>query len=283
MPGVKNNKLVLGYQEQFMRKLLSYSLKYPNILYTMDNETRVPFKWGSYWSAFIKKEASAKGIKVETSEMWDDNKLNSTRQRQSFDNPQVYSFLDVSQNNRNFNQDHWDNLQWARKYIAKAPRPMNNTKIYAGGNSSWGSGDAQQGVERFWRNIIGGAASSRFHRPPKYGLGLNTMAKRCIAAARKLESRIKPWEVTPRMDLLSSRSSDEAYLAAAPGQKYALYFTKGGSIKLDLKAPSSAKFELRWINIGTGQWGATATLTGGSPKTITAPGSGGWAAAIVKK
>ena len=141
-----------------MRKLLSYSLKYPNILYTMDNETRVPFKWGSYWSAFIKKEASAKGIKAETSEMWDDNKLNSTRQRQSFDNPQVYSFLDVSQNNRNFNQDHWDNLQWARKYIAKAPRPMNNTKIYAGGNSSWGSGDAQQGVERF------GATSSAGRR-----------------------------------------------------------------------------------------------------------------------
>lgn len=51
----------------------------------------------------------------------------------------------------------------------------------------------------------------------------------------------------------------------------------------DLKAPSSAKFELRWVSIDTGLWGATVTLTGGSPQTITAPGKGAWAAAIVKK
>ena len=58
---------------------------------------------------------------------------------------------------------------------------------------------------------------------------------------------------------------------------------QGGSIKLDLKTFSSAKFELRWISIDTGHWGSTATFTGGSPKTITAPGKGAWVAVIVKK
>jgi len=39
---------------------------------------------------------------------------------------------------------------------------------------------------------------------------------------------------------------------------------------------------LRWINIGSGGWGATSTLTGGA-KTITASGKSAWAAAIVRK
>jgi len=282
VPAMDDNALLIGYQEAFVRKVLSYSLQHANVLYTMDNETTVGAAWGEYWSSFVKSEAALVGAHVETSEMWDDADLTSTVQRQSYDNPQVYSFLDVSQNNRNFDQEHWDDLAWVRDYIKDAPRPINHTKIYSAGNTSWGSGDPQQGVERFWRNLIGGAASNRFHRPPVAGIGLNYIAKNCIAAARLLESKIPLWEVQPRMDLLSKRASDEAYLAAEDGEQYALYFTKGGSVDLTIGGGASVTYTVSWIDIDAGEWGATEQVSAGAAVSITAPDGGAWAVALVK-
>ncbi len=137
------------------------------------------------------------------------------------------------------------------------------------------------GVERFWRNLIAGSAAVRFHRPDS-GIGLNDTAQACIRAARKAETRIPLWEVRTAMELLSSRETDEAYLAARPGEKYLLYFTDGGSVTLDLTGHSQT-FDLRWINVSTGDWGQTTTLKGGSKVNISAPGKSGWVAAIVRQ
>jgi hypothetical protein len=84
------------------------------------------------------------------------------------------------------------------------------------------------------------------------------------------------------MDLLSDRETDEAYLAARPGEKYLLYFTDGGSVTLDL-TDHSRTFDLRWINVSTGDWGQTTTLKGGSKVNISAPGKSGWVATIVRR
>ena len=84
------------------------------------------------------------------------------------------------------------------------------------------------------------------------------------------------------MDLLSNRAEDEAYLAADPGKAYVLYFTDGGAVDLDLKSHPD-KFDLRWVNISTGEWGPRATLTGGKDTPVKAPGKGGWVATIVRQ
>ncbi len=152
-------------------------------------------------------------------------------------------------------------------------------KIYGADGGRYGS--TRDGVERFWRNVIGGAASARFHRPDS-GIGLSPTAKASLAAARKLESLVKMWQVEPRNDLLGDRADNEAYLAADAGRRYALYFPDGGSVSLDLIA-APGEYELRWINIATGEWGPRAAVSGGSRPTIATPGEGGWAAAIVKK
>ena len=39
VPAERNQKTVLKYQQRFVDKILWYSLKYPNVLYCMDNET----------------------------------------------------------------------------------------------------------------------------------------------------------------------------------------------------------------------------------------------------
>jgi hypothetical protein len=145
-------------------------------------------------------------------------------------------------------------------------------------------GDTDNAIEEWWRNLIAGVAGVRFHRPTS-GIGLYAAAKNCISATRKVETRVKFWDVEPRLDLLTNRQSDEAYLAADPGKAYILYFTKngGGSVGLKLDSYPDTTFELRWVNIGTGNWGSTTTISGGSTVTIDRPnGSSHWVATIVR-
>jgi hypothetical protein len=206
----------------------------------------------------------------------------SEKLRQAFDNPQLYPFIDISQvNSRTFNEAHWTNLMWIMDRAKKHPRPLNNTKIYSAGQTKWGSGTPKDGVERFWRNLIAGSASCRFHRPGG-GIGLNDTAKACILSARKVESLVRFWRVSPRMDLLSNREDDEAYLAAEPRKKYVLFFTDGGSVGLNLKGAQD-RLQLSWIDIRTGNWADKKTITGGQVVTINAPDKGPWVAEIVSQ
>jgi hypothetical protein len=284
---------IRSYQQAFVAKMLSYSLDCEHVLYCMDNETSTPAEWGQYWIEFIKTRAAEKGVTVCTTDMFDD----AFKAEQAEHTPIIfrdakrYMFADISQvNSRNFDEAHWDSLRWLLEQVNKHPRPCNHTKIYGSGYYSFGTGGPEDGVERFWRNILGGSASARFHRPDA-GNGLNDFAKGAIKAARILESKIKFWEITPHMELLSDRESNEAYLAASPGQSYALYFTDGGSVTLDLSdAPGS--YEVTWISVSSGVTTRTSagrnrlidkTIRGGGPVKLSAPYKGGWVAAIVKK
>jgi hypothetical protein len=106
-----------------------------------------------------------------------------------------------------------------------------------------------------------------------------------MSATRKVESKVKFWDVEPRLDLLTKRQSDEAYLAADPGKAYILYFTKngGGSVGLKLDNYPNTTFKLHWVNVGTGNWGPNTTLSGGSTVIINRPdGSTHWVATITR-
>lgn len=269
------------FQERFVAKMLSHSLPRGNVLYCMNNETSTDPKWGQYWMKFIRKRAKQAGVEVYATDMFDDvyRAERSKKLKLQFDSPRMYPFIDISQvNSRNFNEDHWDKLIWIVGQREKHPRPLNHTKIYSAGQTSFGSGTPADGVERFWRNLIAGSASSRFHRPSS-GIGMNKIAKACIGAARKAESVVKFWDVKPGMKLLRDREKDEAYLAAKPGKQYLLYFTDGGSVALDLRS-ASGRLKLKWIEIATGQWRGEQKLSGGAWRTIKAPGKAGWVAVI---
>ena len=291
----KKLDLVRAFQEAFVAKMLSYSLDYGNVLYCMDNETSTPVRWGQYWIEFIQAKAREKGVIVCTTDMFDDafeaDKARHTRL--IFDDPDHYMFADISQvNSRNYDATHWNRLRWLIEQVNKKhPRPCNHTKIYGSGYYSFGTGGPEDGVQRFWRNIFGGSASARFHRP-NAGNGLNDYAKATIRAARILEGLIKFWDITPHMELLSAREPNEAYLAAKPGTCYALYFTNGGSVKLDLSS-TPGRFEVTWISISMGITVRTSmsggyrlmsnTVRGGGIVKLSAPYKGGWVVALVKK
>ena len=276
-PQQRNNTVVLPYQQRFVEKLLSYSLKYDHVLYCMDNETSGQEAWGAYWADFIHQHAREAGVQVCVTEMWDAWNLREEEHRRTLDHPERYEFADVSQNNQQKGQIHWDNFQWVREYIAKQPRPLNTVKTYGADGGRFGNN--QDGLERWWRHVIGGVAAARFHRPDS-GLGLSDPAAQAIRAARKLESRIKLWDVEPANDLLRDRSENEAYLAADPRRAYVLYFTNGGEVGLDLRR-AEGSFQLQWIDIATGEWGTEETLKAGAIVPIRAPRDGHWVAAIV--
>jgi hypothetical protein len=204
----------------------------------------------------------------------------SAKLKQAFENPGIYTFMDISQvNSRNFDETHWEKLVYIMALAdSNATRPINCVKIYGDGDFGFGSGLPVDGVERFWRDVFAGCAAVRHHRDGA-GIGLRDSAKACIRAMRKLTGIVKPWECETRQDLLSSRGTDEAYLIADVGRYYGLYFTDGGSVGLNLQA-YQGEFSVRWISIGTGDWGSETTITGGSTVTMAAPGAGSWAAAI---
>ena len=303
--------LIRKYQKKFIDQVISVSFKFGNILYTMNNETHVDPTWGQYWIKYIRNAATAKGKTVHLTDMLDDgwDLRNSEGYRQIFSKPEIYSFVDISQVNAmkvvGGPEAHWANILYTRNQISNNIRPMNNTKVYGSDDQTctrWQLKTYKRfghlaGQNNFWMNLIGGCASVRFHRPI-WGMGLGSVSKACLRAARKLETKIKMWEIEPRNDLLSMRGTHsisfsglefsnepfvygEAYLAAKPGSKYALYFTKGGSVDVNLTSYAKTIFNLYWINIDTGAWGSTQEISGGEIVRIDAPTNGAWVAAIV--
>lgn len=245
-----NDKIVLlEYQHKYVDALLSYSLKYPNVLYCMDNETSVTPKWGAYWSEYIKSAAVKQGLVVHTTEMWDPHKLASGQHRHTLKHPQTYSFLDISQNNHQIGQTHWDNAQWFRRRVENPRRPINSVKVYGADGAKHGS--SQEAVERFWRNLIGGLASTRFHRSPS-GLGLNETAQASIRSARMLLDEFDLVAAEPNNAKISQRSANEAYASVGVNEA-AIYFPRQGEVLLDASAFHGSLI-VRWLDVANSRW-----------------------------
>ncbi|MFH1966102.1 MAG: hypothetical protein ABIJ42_11260 [Acidobacteriota bacterium] len=280
VPAVRDQKTVLEYQQRFVDKMLSFSLRFDHVLYSMDNETAAAPEWGKYWSEYVKAKAEQAGVIVQTTEMWYDHlDKDPPIPHATFDHPETYSFVEVSQNNHKRGQKHWDSLRLQLSRVADNVRPLTNVKIYGAdtGPERWFRADAD-GVERFWRNIFSGTASARFHRPPS-GLGLGKKAQANIHSLRMLMDEMDVFTCAARNDLLSDRNPNEAYCLANPGKKYAVYFPDGGEVELDisqLKGPGS----IRWLEISVCRWGEWQELKPARSVTMRPPGPGAWAALL---
>ena len=275
-PQQRNNQVLLKYQKQFVDKMLSYTLNYDNVLYCMDNETSAEEDWAIFWAEHILNKAKKQGKEICVTEMWDSWDLKSEQHKRTFDHPERYVFCDVSQNNQQKGQVHWDNFQWVRNYISSKPRPLNTVKTY--GADGGRHGNTKDGLERWWQHVLGGAASARFHRPPS-GLGLSELSMNSVKVAREIEKTVKFWNLEPADDLLSERDENEAYLAARPGENYVLFFTDGGDIGLDL-SKYKGKFSAKWYNVRKGKLVSEFDIEGGSVVHLKSPGSLEWVAIL---
>jgi hypothetical protein len=291
VPGLNNNELVLRYQQAFVDKLLSYSLEHPHVLYCMNNETGERVEWGDYWATYVRNKAEVAGVKVHTTDMRRSENVRSQDHTHIFDKPDLYTFVDISQNNAwtGLGQDHYDRILWVRERLAENPRPINNNKNYGAARHG-----EEESVARFCRIVFAGCASVRFHRPhPRedadahevatdFGLGLGPRAQAIITSMRGIANRIDLVRTEPRNDLLSERQPNEAYCLAEPGKQYAVYFPDGGAVKLDL-SEANGRVEIRWLDINRSEWQEERTIDGGGVLELKAPGKGHWAAVVLAR
>jgi len=282
VPALENNQTILPYQHKQVDKMLSISLQYGHVLYCMDNETNESPEWGKYWSDYIKTQAQQADVVVMTTEMWDPHNLLADVHEATFDHPETYDFVDVSQNNHQVGKVHWDNPQDVRQYILDSGpiRPLNSVKIYGANTGNYGSTrDAQ---ERFWRNILGGLATSRFHRPTS-GLGLDKIAQVHIRSLRMALAEHDIFNSEPHLDLLSSRSVNEAYCSANPGVSYLVFFPDGGNVLLDVSATARKTLTVHWLDIRACAWAgevAEVDVEDGKVKLVTPREEGYWAVVV---
>lgn len=278
-PDQQYNAVLLKHQQQFVDKLLSYTLGYGHILYCMDNETSGEEEWGAYWARYIRQKATVADTEVYLTEMWDAWDLKSEQHRRTFDNPELYHFCDISQNNHQHDQAHWDNFQWVKNYIAPNPRPINTVKTYGADGGT--HGDTNNGIDNWWRHLTGGVASARFHRPPS-GLGLSDLSLASVKAARAIEEISPFWLMTPGNGLLSDRDDNEAYLTAQVGKVYVLFFPDEGEVGVDLTA-YNYDFNVKWMDVRKGEWGPGKSIRGGKMLQLKTPAAQEWVAVVFRK
>lgn len=278
IPGQMAILRVLEFQQKYVDKLLAYSLQYDHILYCMDNETSVTSDWGRFWADYIRKVARENGKEIQTTEMWDPWDLNHIVHRETMDHPEFFTFVDISQNNHNSGETHWENgiRQIERLRNTGVLRPCNNVKIY--GNDGGRHQTTQNGIECFIRNVMFGAASARFHRPTS-GQGLNEVAQNVIKSVRIVSNEMDFFNGMPLNDIIIEKDPNQAYCRGIKGKEYMIYFTNGGSIKVRLALPD-AKNKVKWMNVSTGEWTDETLLSSEETMMLTCPGPGNWIALI---
>jgi hypothetical protein len=290
VPDLDNNHLVLGYQRAFLDRLLSLSLPYPHVLYCMNNESGEHVEWGDYWAGHVRRRAEEAGVTVHTTDMRRNEDVRSADHAHIFDNPTLYTFVDISQNNAwtGLGQDHYDRILFVRERTASHPRPINNNKNY--GAVRHGEGES---VARMGRMVFAGCAGARFHRPhpledptaheasSEWGLGLGPRAQRIIRSLRMATDELAIERVEPRNDLLGDRAENEAYLLAEPGRRYAAYFPNGGSVTVNL-SDGDGEFTYRWMDLDRSEWSDAERVPAEDGVRLAAPGDGHWIVVLLQ-
>lgn len=279
---VDRNEVVYPHLERFVDRVLDVALDYEHVIYNINNESTTGEEWERHWAEYVHERADEFGTDVDVTSMnmWPGRSVAIARRY-----PETITFVEVSQANQDSKgytgQAHWDKFQAWRDEIGDhaGPRPLNNVKIYGTDEDNPSAGSAEEAIERFWRNLIGGAASVRFHRPTQWGIGLDDRAESQIRSVRLLTEAVEFLGLSPRNDLLSDRRPNEAYCAADPGSAYVVYFPDGGAVDLDL-AEADRSLEIRWLDADRGAWIETDSVRGGDRRSLSAPDSGNWLAVV---
>ena len=209
VPALADNRVVRPYQEAFVNRILDFSLKYPHVLYCMNNEIGEDPEWGRYWAQFIRQRANREGVKVYVADMRRNSNFNSPEQIALLHDDAHYDFFEISQNSVNVGQQHFGQMQAIRDRRLANRKPLNNVKIYGGEGHGWTGGELEA-TRRMWRNIIGGLASSRFHRPGPddrpFGIGANELARAHMRNVRTVMEEVGWPNLEPGLGFLRHRS-----------------------------------------------------------------------------
>lgn len=259
------NKETLEYQHRYIDQLISIAAQYNHIIYNIGNESGLGVGWDNYWAKYIKDAAKKQGRNIHVTTMLF-APGNAVRRVMTYRD--IYSFAEVSQNNQDalgpVGKKHWDNLLFWRKMIAlsdEGPMPVNNIKVYGQGvGFNTAAGTEKEAVERFWRNVFGGAASTRFHRPAHrggdfyWGIGLSERAQQTLKAVNMFLDEFDIFKAEPYEAFSTVGNSVDSYCMADMGKAYAVYFPGGrATVHLDPWIEIK-KVSVKWLDIASLTW-----------------------------
>jgi hypothetical protein len=280
-PGDKPDAL-LRHQQRFVDRLLDATLAHDHVLYCIDNETAEPAAWAEYWAIYMQRRAASDGKRIYCTEMWDPWALDNPMHRRTTDRPDLYAFIEVSQNNHKRDDEHYTQLTRLRQRVVNSGviRPLNNVKVY--GADGGRHGTTAGGVRSYWQNILGGAASTRFHRPPS-GVGLSDIGQTHIRSARMFVDAFDLFASQPTRDVFAPRHvPGSAYCLHHPDHTYALFFPDGGQVTL--RVADHPRWSVRWLDIERSAWRDAETRDASRGKLdLATPATGLWAAVVTRQ
>lgn len=310
---VNKDSVLLPIQQHFVEKILDLVIDngFTHVIFQVDNESGIgdeSLEPDVYWANYIREYGKLRKkdhpIYVCTSRRFHTPTPYLTKNFRDWDNPEIkvpilhpaFNYCDISQNNGNSGQTHYDNLLWYRSKINEhGRRPLNNIKCY---HYNWATGTNfnertsatdEEALSKFWRSIFAGAASIRFHRNAPYvpgkfrdGFGLTFEAQVHIKSMKMLIDSINIFKMEPSNNLLSNRSDNEAYCLAESGMQYAVFFTGEGSRTVDIDIKSNRQFfSLKWLDINNNTWYDSGHVRG-EKITLEPPGDETHWVAILK-
>ena len=312
---VENDSLLLPVQQRYIQKIIDIVIDngFDHVIFQVDNESGIgdeSLEPDPYWANYIREYGRSKNsnhlIYVCTSRRFHWPSVYLTDNFQDWNNPEIsvpilnsaFNYCDISQNNGNSGQIHYDNLLWYRSKVHEnGARPINHVKCY---HFNWPTGadfvrgrtaaTDEEAYSKFWRSAFAGAASIRFHRHTPYkpgklreGFGLTSEAQVHIKSMSLLVEAINIFSMEPANELLSERSDNEAYCLAEPGKQYAVFFTGEGDRSVDISLNSvSQMLSLQWLDINNNKWHDLNPVDGRGKGTLSPPGSGPHWVAVLK-
>ena len=282
-----NKKVVLKYQEAYIKKLLNVGKPFNNIIYEIGNESSEPQSWNDHWAKFVHAHA---GKKVYVTDQRGDYNPKGDL-LYVIDHSEMYSFMDLAQigmgHTSDWHQKHYDDYVNVinRVKASDLKRPCNVTKMYKW-IRSWGDkykGGDDVSVNRLWHGIFSGLAGVAFHPQGSAGSAMTPLALRHIKSMRTFSNMLDITKMEPGNGKLSDRSTDEAYALSERnnGNSQAVYFTGKSDHKVSLDLRNVAgTLKLTWFDPDTGQMQSPKSFNAGGVYTLLAPSNSRWVAII---
>ncbi len=260
IPSQDDNPIVLDLQKLYVNRLLEFASDHPNVMINISNESRATLEWSQYWATYIREHA-APGLMI--GDMPSTNRRDGHGECDPELNPltlstdPLYDYVDIAQgvSRHEFGaavKQAIGGAERIRMYraameSADTRRPLVISKDY----TNYGlDGDIV-----FWSRFVGGASTSRFHRP--WGEEAETVVQYQHEAMERLGrfiAKVPFWNMAPAPEMLTRLpEGTNANVLAAPDGPVVIQLLGGGAGNTMLIDVGSGAWKILWVDPATGQ------------------------------
>jgi hypothetical protein len=277
LPALQNNPTLYRLQRLYVDHLLSIAGEYPNVLFNISNESRASLTWSRYWAAYLRERLGPAALigempSTDRSGRREQSPQESARRGGGECDPELnpwtllrddrYSFVDAAQavNQHEFGPNPLQQsiragvrlAQYYEEMAANAvAKPVVVSKDYTNTDPD--------GIPVIWAKFVGGAASTRFHRPSE-GRGqvgpdsylITDFNFEAIGHLGRFVATTQFWRMRPDPTLVISSPAAGALALAHPGEEYVVQLIGGrGPGELVVRVEPGS-YGLRWYDPATG-------------------------------